>query len=467
VSGSSSPWIERLKRFSSREAIRAAARSEGTAFVPDSAESITLATKRFRKALESFYCPTEQSLDILEKLIGEALAHAISRYPSISHFRGTIYGSESKKEKGAESDVQTIHLGTIIAITGLAGVGKSAISDALERVLSDEKIRVCLDLTVSHPVRILNRANVLSDKGVWSILAGLASDQSSELSRSPRFRYERDPDGRKRSAKRFAYSAGICLNLIDELQFLTRSTGAIIRATDAVFMSSTIGVPTVYLMNFSFGRKIKKRHHEERDRLLGTILYLLPDEPDSPDWINYLREITRIAGSVLEVDLLERQKDFYLKSAGLPRQIHHLLTLAYEHALKERGPTARITWQDILNAYGSRDFAVAREDIELINKQAIERKMQRGRADLWCPFDESVNYRKSVVTLIETHSVSSEFANLVAQSLTPAQRDVVKRLRTKSAAARTGGKVQPIGARKVDVDTMIKNAAELGPPSRG
>lgn len=463
---STSPWIERLQRFNTRESIRAAARSEGDAFVPNSVEPITVALKRFRKALASVYCPTEQSVDILEKLIGEALAHATLRYPSVSHFRGVIYGPESPKDGEADSDGLKLYFGPIIAVTGLAGVGKSALADALGRMLSDDKGRVELELNVSHPIRILNRANVDSDKALWSILAGLASDQRAAFSLAPPFRYERDPDRRTRSARRFAYASGICLNLIDELQFLARSAGAIIRATDAVFTSSALGVPTAYLMNYSFGRKVMRRHHEERDRFLGTILYLMPDEPDSPDWINFLRDITRIAHSVLEVDLAARQKDIYLRSAGLPRQVHHLLTLAYELALKKRGPTARITWQDILGAYENREFAVAREDIELILKQAIERKMQRGRSDLWCPFDESVNHRKSVATFVKTQSVSSEFKNLVAQTLTPRQRDVVKRLRTQSAVARNSGKVQPIGARKVDVDSMIKNAADIGPPSR-
>jgi hypothetical protein len=143
-----------------------------------------------------------------------------------------------------------------------------------------------------------------------------------------------------------------------------------------------VGVPWFFIGNYSLGWRLLGRDSEVQQRLLANILILLPDPPDSKEWIALLKEYQKIAGDCFDFDLSGRALEFWNLSAGIKRHLVHLLVRAYRLS-RERQAT-KASWQDVQAAYTSAQFSAHRNEVE----QLISHAAQGGelKKDLRCPF---------------------------------------------------------------------------------
>ena len=111
------------------------------------------------------------------------------------------------------------------------------------------------------------------------------------------------------SAVRWQYLCGVCLILLDELQFLTQSATASTLVAQVMLALSYVGVPYAVICNYSVGHRLKGRRAEERQRLIGRPVILLPDAAGSKDWKTILKEYQRTVPGVYEFDFCQIRGD--------------------------------------------------------------------------------------------------------------------------------------------------------------
>ncbi|MBN8779571.1 MULTISPECIES: hypothetical protein [unclassified Thiobacillus] len=114
------------------------------------------------------------------------------------------------------------------------------------------------------------------------------------------------------------------------------------RATQILLSMSYLGLPMVNIANFSLVHKLMQRPQEDRQRLLAKPCVLVPDSPESQDWIQTLATYRAVASDVLVYDPVNDAKYIFLLSAGIKRLVVRLLVLGYRISRKLRGHVATV-----------------------------------------------------------------------------------------------------------------------------
>ncbi len=378
------------------------------------------ATQSVRWILNQCYVPGESSKSAIAKIVSLALDGASRRFPSTHEFSLQVNGIRFSAQPAP-----------IFCLTGLAGVGKSAIFDAVQRLIgSPEDIQIPKHGQVEH--KPLSRVQILDRWG---------SKEMAKHFGLP----ERGCD-----IGRALYQRGCSLIALDELQFVTTSESANTRASKLIYATSLYGPTLVFACNFSLGHKLKKRPHEERDRILSSPIVLLPDLAQSVAWKERLRVWATAIEDLLEFDLAERSDDFWSLVVGINRSAIHLLSVSSALALSDR---SGIRWEHIERAYKSQEFAIMRGNIESI--QAISRGSDQGNLDLICPF-ESTDAAAYVDVVRNIHrSLFSESVGVAAQSKS------VKQALKKESIKDANQPVTKRVARPLDAATLVKSAADF------
>lgn len=326
---------------------------------------ITTACNFLARELRLAFYPTTQDVDILHQFVETSLAHSLLHYPDEQTFLDLVY-----RKKSMLPDFMPP-----LCLTGLAGIGKSALAEALERILPVDSLVACSMDEVKHPLRALWKIDIRAQTKLSELLAPLGGIEGSL----------REQTG---TARRCAYRMGISLMLADEFQFMTASPTANTRIVQALMSLGYCGLPFVFIANFSLLHRLLKRPQEDRDRLLSNIVVMMPDAPESEDWVNTLKLQIGVAPEVFQIDPSVDGVRIYRYCAGIKRSASRLLVVAYSLAREKRPQDKKtvVSMADITDAYESGKYAAQRADAELVTQQLIlNRQVDRKRSDLWCP----------------------------------------------------------------------------------
>jgi energy-coupling factor transporter ATP-binding protein EcfA2 len=303
-------------------------------------------------------------------------------------------------------------------LTGLAGVGKSALLSALARLMPQPSTVTAVDGT-EFPLVSYRAITVRACSTSRDILTQLAQREGSVRQLSEFLR-------------RIAYRDGWALVSQDEFQFATQSENASTRITQMILSVCYIGVPPVYAANFSLLHKLNSRNQEDRHRLLWKVDELHPDAAASEDWRVLLRLYHDIAPELFVFDPDGDAKRIHNLTAAVKRNVVSLLEIGSAEALRNGGV---VDYSTLERAYRSREYATFRHDVEALCK--LYGAFRNTRKDLWNPLSAVVSPSEDPHGKQERQARAD--AKALADSLTVAER---KELATRSKkAVASGGKV--------------------------
>lgn len=363
-----SPWKMRFLPLLDKDEIRRRATRSAVPVPALDKLPVDTACKALADAMENVCYPTTQVVDVLHQLVGRALGHCLQHYSDIRSFTGNIYRQDSPLSKFVPPT----------CLTGLAGVGKSCLASALERILPADGHVACPPESSEFPLRSMWKIDVLirsSLKDIFTPLGGAEGSLGDQL----------------KTARKRAYRDGVSMLLADEFQFLTASPSANTRITQTLMAIGYCGLPAVYVANYSLLHRLVRRPQEDRDRLLSDVIIMSPDGPESVDWENTLAALIAVAPEVFRIVPEVDGPQFHRYCAGIKRAAASLLLAGFRIARMQR-PDDRevaVTMAHIQAAYHSTPFAAHRVDTELITQQFIlGRQVDRTRRDLWCPLGQ-------------------------------------------------------------------------------
>lgn len=320
-----------------------------------------------------FLCST-QDREILLQFLALGESHAAIHYPSAgTHLKGI----NSKFPWGDTMCPATM-------FTGLAGTGKSELLKALNRLLGESST---IDLPGHSGVPLVpgwfmtlrNGSSLNSLLLPWIEQPKAVSDLNEEHKpkdlKLPRL-FE--------LARRVAFRDGACIMTADEFQFVSKSLNANSMATNLLLQLLGVGPRLIYAANYSLAHRLKARRQEDRQRLLVHRIHLKPEGLCSPDGIRLLKEYFRILPDDFKLDPKSVAQQIQDYSFGIKRLVVEILGLSWMRSKTSRGCNAVVTTDDFRCAYLSPQFRVNREDVEILQRQEIEKKQIR--EDLWDPF---------------------------------------------------------------------------------
>jgi len=418
-----------------------------------------VAVERLKASLELIFIPTQNSCRILLMIVERAVNHCITRYPDNLSFLSGVYNHRDCVETAA-------------CITGLAGSGKTELVKALGRMLQPDSV---IDVGAGHSpfplkahwkIKIKERKSLIQMFSPFFVANKVSSHggaQEEELSDShPKLIRALGPECSRR-----AFRDGISILTVDELQSFTQSAQANTLVTKTLLFCTYIGIPFFYICNYSLGHRLFRRPQEDRHRLLTDPHVLLPDEPSSKDWIDYLTECKRVAGDWLQFDPLEDGDTIHQYSAGLKRLVVKLILFSFEEARTNKQEI--VTLRDITQAYYSMRNTVNRQDVEDIKGQSISGEKVKGingriRLDIWCPFDLPKNSQKKTIEKNIAAREKVVGTVLIKSSLTADERDGLKIVEKKLGAPKKAKAVPLLAKKKKGIPTaedLLANAQDF------
>lgn len=352
-------------------------------------------------AFQKLFVPSEQTRAILRELQALCRCYNAERYSDQVTFLRNIYASD------ADHAAYEPHL-RATCLTGLAGVGKSAVISAFGRLFTSLTVEVGGHGTFE--LKPTWRMSIKSGSSLRQLVAHLFRHPESIGSRTIPFP----------AIQRELCAQGVACIQPDELQFLTQGQG---NALPAKLLNSLarLGPPLVFVANYSLLHRLISRPQEEKQRLLAKPMFLCPDTPDSQDWKRFLRVLFGVEASFTELNPERVGQRLWGYTFGIRRLVVRLLTGAYA-AMRDRD-ARRITIADIDSAYMAPEYAAARSDVELL--VAGLEKSDRKRKDLWCPLPSAPKATSAGRVIrhpaAEEYKRRSALAALTA-SMTPTER---------------------------------------------
>lgn len=290
--------------------------------------------------LSNLYIPSTEEVALIQKFVGMAKAHRYRNYTDRKDYLRRVYA------RGADEPIFL----EPVCLTGPAGVGKSSLMRAVQRILP-APLEITLGPAHGH-------TRVTSS---WLITAEAKSSFAQML--GPYVRPERGdmPKDASKASARIIDKNAVALLMLDEMQFLTLSLTANTTTTNVLYKFSHLGSPLVYVANYSLCRLLQRRPEQDRQRLLASPAVLLPSTPDSEDWEQYLIAVTEALSPTLRVDLASVSPEIYEMTAGLKRLLTKLIRLAYTAAWQDGRRT--VERKDLDAAYADFSYAEPRRQV--------------------------------------------------------------------------------------------------------
>lgn len=368
-----------------------------------SAMDSVIAAETLAEALMKIFLPNQFSLDFIKEMAGRASLHSSKLFATESEYVSKIYNPP-------EVEVSPI------CLTGLAGVGKSQTIAALRKVLPPP-----MDFTCDHyhgSIKLISHwyASARGKAGGKQLLIDFVfgSGESGGRWNLSKLLVE---------SRRRANRDGISLVLLEEIQYITTGLGAS-KVTDILLTMAAIGPPMIFVSNYSLVHKLLRRNSEDKQRLLSEPRIMLPDEPESQDWKDYVGECIRVSGGQIQIDIEDLAAELYRSTFGIKRLAVQLLKLAYIEC--RNGGREYVTLSDISRAYRSSAYSSNSRDVEELQLQALQGRSTSSHLDLRCPFDLPIEMKSNVVKFARADRDNRVIAKVFDSALTENERSVMK-----------------------------------------
>lgn len=369
-----------------------------------------------RAAMSEVFLVSTRVRAVLQELLAIGQAHARLFYASPKDIVSALYSSMPWGNTTPPA----------VMITGLAGVGKSAVVLAAQRFLSERGGPVDLPghKNLTHTpvwlmsVRDAGTLNGLVRPHIDASMSALTSTKPLQQSKLVEL------------ARRVSRRDGTCISLIDELQFRTHSSNANTQVTGLLLNLLSLGPRLCYVANFSLAHRLKERRHEDRQRLLSHPIVLEPESMDSACFVRLLEEYLNVVPDDFSLAPRQMIEEVHRYTFGIKRSVVNLLSLSWLAAKTKRGWKAKVTSDDLRSAFLSQRFMAFREDAELLSRFAVGDR--RIREDLINPFASAAPSSSSDV--IPARNAIDEYRRQVLQShlddqMTPAEKAALEALK--------------------------------------
>jgi hypothetical protein len=422
---STPPWLSWFSNLNSPEAIREAAYQGAVSICDLQTLKPDEACRQLDAAWRDIFVAGDQHVAILDAMVGRAVAFSKLKYPTLRDFN--IYRSSSA--------VPPSEVHTIWCLTGLAGVSKTSLAKAFERICQLKNGGVLTCETQRQIVRPVRRISINAQQSVQGVLEMLANPAALATLRSSTTRALTT-----HAREWLAASASSCL-LVDEMQFFTQSATASTKTSHLVMTLASLDLPLIYTANYSLVNKLMQRPHEERNRLLANPIVLSPLSADDKCWTDSVAEYFKVAPECFRLDGPDEILELHRLTAGLFRALRELLVQSYREATN-LGRTV-VTIAEVRRAYRSRAFSANRKDVEDLTSLSVSRALEGQRPDLVCPFVERIAGIQPVDTSRANMADASSFdlsAAIIESSASATAQSTLKTIRESAddAALRNG-----------------------------
>lgn len=361
-----------------------------------------IAGEVFRTALKKIFVPTQFTLEFIQEMVGRSELYCRRMFGSNQSYQTNLYS-----EIGDEV--------MPICLTGLAGIGKSQTIAALFKVMP-QPTDLCSDHFV-EPVPIISHwfASARDKAGGKQLLMDFLDISIAKKLNQDKLLVE----CRKRANK-----LAVALVTLDEIQYMSTGDGAA-KLTEVLLILAKLGLPMIYVSNYSSGHKLMGRNSEDRHRLLTNPRLMPSDAPEDAAWQEYVNECVRVSNGLLDnIESRQLAYELWRLSFGVKRLAVQILELAYVEARSAR--RSGITINDLDQAYVSTAYTASRQEVEELNLIAAGQKSPR--KDLVCPFELPPQARTNVVSISaeRDHRVQTTVLNSV---MTKEEKEAVEALR--------------------------------------
>lgn len=343
-----SRWIARYEAVANLAEIRRRSRVQAIPLIGLGADPVEVACERIRQEWRRLFVPTDQGCEIMLMVLGLALAHARMAYPN-----DLVMSARSYEE------VLDIEPYVPICLTGLQGIGKSTLLRALGRVLPADESIVVPCSGDRFPLVAMRAVVVKGLRSAPAVLRAIAGVKYTP----------QKTEDLANGCARWIYRCGCCLIALDELQFMTQSEQASALVCQVLLASTYLGVPMVFISNYSLCHRLLGRPPESNQRLLTRPVIVVPDLPDSKDWRDFLAEYQKAVPGLFDFSFVERANDLWNYCAGIKRHLAELLVKSYAAARREG--LAAATWKMVERTYHSVEYSVSRRDVEALISYAL------------------------------------------------------------------------------------------------
>lgn len=408
------PWVARFDDLLDTAEIKRRATIKVPPLIGLNALDEVNACNRLETALRTIFAPTTQCLNILLNWIRLARAHCAEQYPDVRQFLGGVYSEKAPLHE----------MFFPICLTGLGGVGKSELIKAFLRILPDAFNAVVDAEHSEFPFQSAWSIAVKTHGSFTEVLKTVAGvdEKTADLIGACRNR---------------AFRNGVPFLAADEFQFATQSVSANALVTKMLLSLAYIGIPFAFAANFSLLHRLQRRPQEDQDRLLSNVVVLLPEHEASQDWHDIVSAQKAVAPDIFVFDeaganALNRY------SSGVKRAAAKLLKIAYRISRHTGG---KVTTSEIELAYKDGEFSGYRKHIEVITQQYIQNKPQKGRKDLWCPFEIPKSAQAKIQEQMSLQRRKQVAAEKLRSSLNEKEAKALKAITKQTKAGKKTGTV--------------------------
>jgi energy-coupling factor transporter ATP-binding protein EcfA2 len=364
------PWIDRFCTINNVQAIKEKTRLRVQPLLELKSMMSSEAADRIEDAWKGTFYPTERDCQIMLKVVQAAASHSARHHPD-------------HKTHLARSYRETIDIEPYMPmlLLGPAGTGKSELGKALLRLFPEP---TSIEIDSSHgniSLAAIRSVKAQGHNGVASIIHQLAPNSTEKVVLARLYEI----------CARYQYICGTSCILVDELQFFTQSKDANALITQLMLGISYIKVPYLVIANYSLAHRLMRRNSEDLQRLVGRPILLLPDGPETHDWLAVLDEYQLVVPGVFNFQFSKHASDLWSFCVGLKRVLVVLLVLAYRQ-VRDFG-RFQVNFSDVEFAYTSLEFSGYKVDVEKILLHGMTSPALKEDLRCPCPIDPSVTER--------------------------------------------------------------------------
>lgn len=404
---------------------------------------------------EIFLC-SSQIRRVIRQLLALGQSHAQTHFPSAQAWVAGLYSSAPW---GTE-------VSPAVMLTGLAGVGKTQLVQALQRLLGNPVTTILpghqqVPVVPAWFMTLRNGSGLNRLVRPWLDAATHTVVEHVETNSHQKERKDLNLSKLLELARRVSRRDGVCLAVVDELQFITHSAQANALATSVLLQLLGIGPRLVFVSNYSLAHRLKARRQEDRQRLLAHPIQLEPERADCADWAALLSEYIALAPDDFKFSAAQAAELVHQYTFGVKRAAVELVGGAWRRAKEARGRRALVTLDDVRSVYLSAAFADHRKDVECLWKR--EFGASELREDLTNPFPPS-GVTESVA---EATKMIVDFEQKVQDRyldsfLTPEEQGAVKALEGHKKPGRSKGQVVRMPIAKATKQSLIETSRQMG-----